>query len=141
LYAVVRILVVEDEPDLRELMDGGLRAAGYEVDLAEDGRQALRMASDHRPDLVLLDLMLPDCEGTEVCRRLRQTESTADTGVIVVSAKTDLRDRIAAFEQGADDYVTKPYSFRELLFRIQAVLRRSADVLPPRLGAAGLRRR
>jgi DNA-binding response OmpR family regulator len=141
LYAVVRILVVEDEPDLRELMEGGLRAAGYEVDLAEDGRQALRKASDHRPDLVLLDLMLPDCEGTEVCRRLRQAETTAETGVIVVSARTDLRDRIAAFEQGADDYVTKPYSFRELLFRIQAVLRRSGDVLHPRLGAAGLRRR
>jgi len=137
---VARILVVEDEPDLRELLDGGLRAAGYQVDLAEDGRQALRLAADHRPDLVLLDLMLPDFDGTEICRRLRRDETTADSGVIVVSAKTDLLDRIAAFEQGADDYVTKPYSFRELLLRIQAVLRRSdADLKPS--GTADLRRR
>jgi two-component system phosphate regulon response regulator PhoB len=120
-----RILIVEDEPDLLDLLDGGLRTAGFTVDLAAEGGEALRLAGANAPDLVLLDLMLPDMDGTEVCRRLRRQPATERTGIIVVSAKSDLRDRIQAFQEGADDYVVKPFSFRELLLRVQAVLRRT----------------
>jgi two-component system phosphate regulon response regulator PhoB len=120
-----RILIVEDEPDLLDLLDGGLRTAGFAVDLAAEGGEALRIARANVPDLVLLDLMLPDMDGTEVCRRLRQDAATRQAGIVIVSARSELLDRIEAFQDGADDYLVKPFSFRELLLRIQAVLRRT----------------
>jgi two-component system phosphate regulon response regulator PhoB len=90
----------------------------------------LRPARPHTPDLVVLDLMLPDMDGTEICRTLRADPNTATAAVFIVSAKNDLLDRIGAFQEGADDYLVKPFSFRELLLRIRAMLRRSHVALP-----------
>jgi two-component system, OmpR family, phosphate regulon response regulator PhoB len=122
---VARILVVEDEPDLRELLQTALESAGYESATAGTGREGLRLLREQQPDLLVLDLMLPDMDGTDICRVLRSEPAIAHTAVFVVSAKNDLLDRIDAFQQGADDYLVKPFSFRELLLRIQALLRRS----------------
>jgi two-component system phosphate regulon response regulator PhoB len=127
---VARILIVEDEPDLLDLLHAGLQTAGFTVDLAAEGGEALASARANVPDLVLLDLMLPDMDGTEVCRRLRADAATRKAAVIIVSAKSELLDRIQAFQDGADDYIVKPFSFRELLLRIQAVLRRTQGELP-----------
>jgi two-component system, OmpR family, phosphate regulon response regulator PhoB len=125
-----RILIVEDEVDLCELLEMGLSSAGYEVQVASGGKQALRQAREMLPDLIVLDLMLPDAPGIEICRAVRQDPATEKTGVVVVSAKTELLDRIDAFRSGADDYLMKPFSFRELLLRIEAVLRRSGISRP-----------
>ncbi len=130
-----RILVVEDEPSYREALQAGLRAEGYEVDLAGDGLTGLRRFAQHPPNLVLLDLMLPDIPGTEVCRRMRQM---AKVPVIMVSALGSEVDVVLGLELGAADYVTKPYHLRELIARIQAVLRR---VAPPPPLVAGRRPR
>jgi two-component system phosphate regulon response regulator PhoB len=119
-----RILVVDDEPDLLELVRMSLRQAGFEVDTAETGRQALERMQRSAPDLVILDLMLPDLSGTEVCRRVRQDPALAELPVIMLTAKADEVDRVVGLELGADDYVTKPFSPRELTLRAQAVLRR-----------------
>jgi two-component system, OmpR family, phosphate regulon response regulator PhoB len=126
---VARILVVEDEPDLRELLQTALTSAGHQAFVAGTGREGLRLLREQHPDLVVLDLMLPDMDGTDVCRVLRSEPDVARTAVFVVSAKSDLLDRIEAFQHGADDYLMKPFSFRELLLRVQALLRRS-HVLP-----------
>ena len=121
------VLVVEDEDDLRVTVEYNLRKAGYRVRSAATGRAALAQAAIHPPpDLVLLDLMLPDLSGTEVCRQLRQAPGTRDTPVVMVTARTEEIDRIVGFEVGADDYVTKPFSVRELMLRVRAVLRRTA---------------
>ena len=117
------ILVVEDEDSYREPLAFNLRRDGYEVGEAADGEVGLAMAESGDFDLVLLDLMLPGLPGTEVCRRLRQT---SDVPVIMLTAKDDVVDRVVGLEIGADDYVTKPYSYRELLARVRAVLRRSS---------------
>ncbi|MDN6566121.1 MAG: response regulator, partial [Actinomyces sp.] len=118
------ILVVEDEESYREPLAFNLRRDGFEVGEAADGESGLAMAESGDYDLVLLDLMLPGLGGTEVCRRLRQT---SDVPVIMVTAKDDVVDRVVGLEIGADDYVTKPYSYRELLARVRAVLRRRAS--------------
>ncbi|HSO00119.1 MAG TPA: response regulator [Candidatus Nanopelagicales bacterium] len=120
-----RILVIEDEPALLKVLDYNLRQAGYEVLTAGRGEEGIRLAHEGRPDLVLLDLMLPDVSGTEVCRALQRGESTQAIPVMIVSARGDEVDRIVGFELGAVDYVVKPFSVRELLLRIQAVLRRA----------------
>ncbi len=120
-----RILVVEDEADLRGLLDRQLRRAGYEVLTAEDGVEALERAWREPLDLVLLDLMLPHLDGGEVCRRLRSDPRTAALPVIMLTAKQEPGDRIAGLEVGADDYVSKPFNLRELVLRVEAVLRRS----------------
>jgi DNA-binding response OmpR family regulator len=119
-----RILVVEDEPDLRALLDRHLERAGHRVVMAEDGREALRMAWTQPVDLVVLDLMLPGVDGIEVCRRLRSDPRTARVPVVMLTAKLEAADRIAGLEVGADDYVTKPFNLRELVLRVEAVLRR-----------------
>ncbi|MDN6794662.1 MAG: response regulator transcription factor, partial [Propionibacterium sp.] len=120
------ILVVEDEESYREPLAFNLRRDGFEVGEAADGESGLAMAESGDYDLVLLDLMLPGLGGTEVCRRLRQT---SDVPVIMVTAKDDVVDRVVGLEIGADDYVTKPYSYRELLARVRAVLRRRASAV------------
>ena len=121
------VLVVEDEDDLRVTIEYNLRKSGYQVRSATTGREALVQAAlSPTPDLVLLDLMLPDLSGTEVCRQLRQAPATHDTPVMMVTARTEEIDRIVGFEVGADDYVTKPFSVRELMLRVRAVLRRTA---------------
>ncbi len=121
---MARILVIEDEKDIQEVLDYNLRQAGHKTYLAESGQAGLRIAREKHPDVVLLDLMLPDLAGTEVCRTLKQDAQTKDAQIIMLTAKGEEIDRVVGFELGADDYVTKPFSVRELLLRIQAVLRR-----------------
>jgi two-component system alkaline phosphatase synthesis response regulator PhoP len=119
-----RILVVEDEADLREVLAYNLRREGFTVGVAADGAKALAAIRRDRPDLVLLDLMLPDVDGIEVCRRVRQDADLAATPVIMLTAKGEESDVVLGLGVGADDYVTKPFSVRELVARVKAVLRR-----------------
>ncbi len=121
---MARILVVEDEKDLQEVLTYNLRQAGHIPIVVASGRDAITAVAEHRPDLVLLDLMLPDVSGIEVCRRLKSENDTRDLPIVMVTAKGDEVDRVVGFELGADDYVVKPYSLRELMLRIDAVLRR-----------------
>jgi two-component system phosphate regulon response regulator PhoB len=121
---MAQVLVVEDETDLREVLEYNLVQAGHRVRAVAEGILALRLARELPPDLVLLDLMLPDMPGTEVCRQLKKEAATEATRVIIVSAKGEEVDRVVGFELGADDYVTKPFSVRELMLRVGAVLRR-----------------
>lgn len=120
------ILLVEDERDLAEPLAFALEREGFEVSLAETGKAALARAEiPPLPDLVLLDLMLPDVSGLEVCKRLRSREATRHVPIIMVTARGDEIDRVVGFEMGADDYVVKPYSTRELVLRVRAQLRRT----------------
>jgi phosphate regulon transcriptional regulator PhoB len=119
-----RILVVDDEPDLLELVRVNLSQAGFEVETAETGRQALDRVRRLAPDLLILDLMLPDLSGTEVCRHLRADAALSEIPIIMLTARADEVDRVVGLEIGADDYVTKPFSPRELTLRVRAVLRR-----------------
>jgi DNA-binding response OmpR family regulator len=121
---VKRILVVEDEPDMVELIRYNLEKEGFRVDAAADGEQALSKAPRVLPDLVLLDLMLPGLDGLEVMRRLRASREGAALPVILLTAKAGEADRVVGLELGADDYIVKPFSPRELVARIKAVLRR-----------------
>ena len=127
---MTRILVVDDDPTVAEVVAGYLLRTGYTVERAEDGRAALERVAAARPDLVVLDLMLPEIDGLEVCRRLRADRATRALPVVMLTAKGDEHDRILGLELGADDYVTKPFSPRELMLRIQSVLRRSASPEP-----------
>ncbi len=124
--AETRILVVEDEQAIRDLIAFGLRRAGYQVDLAEDSQQAKSRIGDRRPDLMLVDWMLPDMSGLELTRQLRRDATTRDIPMIMLTARAEESDKVAGLEGGVDDYMTKPFSARELIARIQAVLRRSA---------------
>jgi two-component system, OmpR family, phosphate regulon response regulator PhoB len=127
-----RILLVDDEADIVELLEYNLRQAGYTVVTARDGSAALGEVRRQRPDLILLDLNLPDISGTEVCRRLRRDTSTQTIPIMMITARGEEIDRVVGFELGADDYVVKPFSPRELVLRIGAVLRRaSVPPLPP----------
>jgi two-component system phosphate regulon response regulator PhoB len=120
------ILIVEDEQDLLTTLDYNLQREGYRTRCASTGRQALALAEQRpAPDLVLLDLMLPDMSGTEVCRALRASERTKHVPVLMVTAKGEEIDRVVGFEVGADDYVVKPYSVREVTLRVRAILRRT----------------
>lgn len=123
-----RILVAEDERDVAELIRYTLAREGFEVVVATNGADALRQARDSRPDLVLLDLMLPQVNGWELCRRLKQDPATRGLPVIMVTARAEEGDKVLGFEVGADDYVTKPFSTRELVARVRAVVRRTRPV-------------
>lgn len=119
------ILLVDDEVDLLRALEFSFRKEGFQVRLARSGREALQQAATlPLPDLVLLDLMLPDLSGTEVCRRLKAAPETSRIPVVMLTAKGEEIDRVVGFEVGADDYVVKPFSTRELLLRVRAVLRR-----------------
>jgi two-component system phosphate regulon response regulator PhoB len=122
-----RILVVDDEPDLLELVRVNLAQAGFEVETASKGREALECVRCSAPDLIVLDLMLPDIQGTDVCRELRTDPDFARLPIIMLTARADEVDRVVGFELGADDYVTKPFSPRELTLRVRAVLRRRSQ--------------
>lgn len=122
-----RILLVDDEADIVELLEYNLRQSGYTVVTARDGNTALAEVRRQRPDLILLDLNLPDLAGTEVCRRLRRDTSTSSIPIMMITAKGEEIDRVVGFELGADDYVVKPFSPRELTLRIGAVLRRASQ--------------
>ena len=123
-----RVLVVEDDPTVREVACSYLVSAGFLVDEAPDGVSALRVAARARPDLVVLDRMLPGLDGVEVCRRLRADYGTA---VVMLTALGSTEDRITGLEAGADDYLAKPFSPRELVLRVRSVLRRSVGELTP----------
>jgi two-component system, OmpR family, phosphate regulon response regulator PhoB len=134
------ILVVDDEPDLLELVRFNLSEGGYRIECVTSGATALDRIRKLQPDLVLLDLMLPDMSGIEVCRQLRADPEVAATPVIMLTAKGEEIDRVVGFEVGADDYVTKPFSPRELALRVRAVLRRKrAEPEERALEAGGLR--
>lgn len=130
------ILIVEDELDLQQILAYNLEHAGYAVRVAGTGRDALRLAQEEPPQLVLLDLMLPDMPGTQICKQLKEDLRTQAVPVVMLTARGEESDRVLGFELGADDYVVKPFSVRELLLRTQAILRRHAvpaeDVLAVR---------
>jgi len=122
---MANILVIEDEPDLLQVLEYNLTQAGHTVTGASLGNVGLECARREQPQLILLDLMLPDVSGTEVCRTLKERPETRGIPVIMVTARGEEIDRVVGFELGADDYVVKPFSVRELLLRIQAILRRN----------------
>jgi two-component system phosphate regulon response regulator PhoB len=132
------ILIVEDEKDLADLMQFNLRESGFDTLAVADGDGALAAIKARNPDLVLLDLMLPGIPGTEVCRQIKSSPATRTIQVIMVTARAEEIDRVVGFELGADDFVTKPFSMRELILRVRAVLRRGAngesDLLQETLG-------
>ena len=119
-----RVLVVEDEQDVADLIRYNLAKEGYDVQLVGNGADALKLARESRPEVILLDIMVPQLNGWEICRRLKQDRETAAIPVIMVSGRVEEGDKVLGFEMGADDYVTKPFSPRELLARVRAVTRR-----------------
>ncbi|MGM0594731.1 MAG: phosphate regulon transcriptional regulator PhoB, partial [Pseudomonadota bacterium] len=121
-----RILLVEDEAAIREMTAMALERAGFEVEEAEDAQQAERAVADNLPDLILLDWMLPGTSGVELARRFRRDDYTKEVPIIMLTARSEEDDRIRGLESGADDYVTKPFSPRELIARIKAVIRRAS---------------
>ncbi len=123
-----RILVAEDEADVLQLINLALQRAGFEVLKAEDGATAVRLAREHGPALIVMDIMMPGMTGLEACRLLKQDSRTMRIPVVMLTAKAEEVDRIVGLELGADDYVTKPFSPRELVLRIQAILRRFSEV-------------
>lgn len=125
-----KILAVDDEKDIRELLSYNLIKEGFEVEFATDGEEALKKIRAKDFDLALLDLMMPSLQGMELCRILKNDPKTRDLPIIMLTAKTEEVDRILGLEMGADDYITKPFSPRELIARIKAVLRRSIKSLP-----------
>ena len=122
------ILIVEDEQDIRELLAYNLEKEGYATVQAADGKEGLELARSRKPDLILLDLMLPKMDGLAVCRELERDSGTVRIPIIMLTARGEDVDRILGFELGADDYVVKPFNIRELLLRIRAILRRQVMV-------------
>lgn len=121
-----KILIVDDEEHILELLKFNVKNAGYEVVTANNGIDALKIAKEEKPALVLLDLMIPGMDGFDVCKEIKKDKETSNTAIIMLTAKGEELDKILGLELGADDYITKPFSIRELLARIKAVLRRSS---------------
>ena len=129
-----KILLIEDEPSQVELIHYNLKAEGYEVLVALDGEEGLELALEEIPDLILLDWMLPKVSGIEVCRQLRRSKITREIPIIMLTARSEESDKIRGLDIGADDYITKPYSIKELLARVRATMRRpSASVISDQL--------
>jgi len=122
-----RVLIVDDDPDIQKLVSYNLGQAGFAVTTAGTGRNALEAVQKHPPDLIILDLMLPDVDGMEVCRTLRQRDSSRHIPIIMLTARSEEIDRVIGFELGADDYVMKPFSPRELVLRVKSIFRRTKD--------------
>jgi two-component system KDP operon response regulator KdpE len=133
---VARILLVDDEVSIQVTLAQALRSRGFDVDVAKTGKDALRLAAERPPDLIVLDLGLPDIEGSEVCRRIRESSSTVP--IIILSARGTESDKVAALDLGADDYVTKPFGPEELLARIRVWLRRLSSDDSPESGQLAL---
>lgn len=133
------ILVVDDDPDIARFVEVNLRSAGYDVAVAGDGEQALERAAELRPDLVLLDVMMPRIDGFEVAQRLRRSPSTANTSIIMLTAKALSADKVTGLQAGADDYIIKPFDPIELLARVKGTLRRAKEMrnLSPLTGLPG----
>lgn len=124
------ILVVEDEEDIAELVRYNLSKEGYQVACADSGEEGLKLALTSRPNLVVLDLMLPGMDGLEVCKKLRSSDATRDIAIVMLTARGEESDIVVGLELGADDYITKPFSPKVLIARLRAVLRRKASALP-----------
>ncbi|HXV83267.1 MAG TPA: response regulator transcription factor [Candidatus Binatia bacterium] len=143
MAAVQKILVVEDEPDIRKLVQYNLAQERFNVLEAEDGEQALKLLQREKPNLVILDLMLPGLSGMELCKVLKQRNDTAKLPILMLTAKAGEADRIVGLEMGADDYLAKPFSPREMVARVKAILRRSeakpATEIPPAYEKGSLR--
>ena len=122
-----RVLIVDDDLDIQRLVSYNLTQAGFEVATAETGRKALDSVQKHPPDLIILDLMLPDVDGMEVCRTLRHRDDSRRIPIVMLTARGDEIDRVVGFELGADDYVMKPFSPRELVLRVKSIFRRMRD--------------
>jgi two-component system phosphate regulon response regulator PhoB len=129
--AMPKILIVEDDPDIRELLRFNLEKAGYNLYLAEDGEKALAQTRKHAPDLILLDLMLPGVDGLEVCRTLKRDPDTEPVPIIMITAKGEEMDRVVGLELGADDYIVKPFSIREVLLRTRKLMDRQEKRTAP----------
>ncbi|MGZ3598468.1 MAG: response regulator transcription factor [Ktedonobacterales bacterium] len=127
-----KVLVIDDEQGIVDFIRLGMRYEGFRVEDASNGITGLDLALRLHPDAIILDIMLPGIDGLEVCRRLRESEATADVPILMLTAKDEVRDRVTGLEVGADDYLTKPFSFEELLARVRALLRRQQ-----RIAAAG----
>jgi len=127
---MARLFIIEDEDDLRRILQYNLASAGHEVRAVARGLEGLEQIRNDPPDLLLLDLMLPDLSGLEICRQLKGEAATRNLPIIMLTARTEEIDRVVGFELGADDYVAKPFSVRELQLRIQAILRRSQRTEP-----------
>jgi phosphate regulon transcriptional regulator PhoB len=132
IHVSKKILIVEDESDLIKLLKYNLEKEGFKVNYASDGSIALAEVRRDPPDLVILDLMLPGLDGLEVCRQLRRNDRFAQTPVLMLSARSEEADRVVGLELGADDYVTKPFSMREMIARVRALLRRHENASSPR---------
>ncbi len=132
----LKVLVVDDEDNIIELIRLGLRYEGFQVEVASDGEQGITMAQRINPDLVILDVMMPGIDGLEVCRRLRANPTTQDVPILMLTAKDEVGDRILGLQTGADDYLTKPFDFYELLERIKAILRRQSRAKSVQAGIA-----
>ncbi|TFE67779.1 DNA-binding response regulator [Methylacidiphilum sp. Yel] len=130
-----KILVVEDEEDVSDLICMHLKAQGFETVVAKEGMEALRVTRKQLPDLIVLDLMIPEFSGIDVCKYLKKDPDTAAIPIVILTAKSDPSDRILGLELGADDYIAKPFSPRELILRIQSVLRRRFEIQSPALQA------
>ena len=122
-----RVLIVDDDPDIRRLVSYNLSQAGFDIVTAGTGRQALETVQKQPPDLIILDLMLPDVDGMEVCRTLRQRDNSRRIPIIMLTARGEEIDRVIGFELGADDYVMKPFSPRELVLRVKSIFRRMKE--------------
>src|ERR671925_1182896 len=133
------ILVVDDDPDIARFVEVNLRSAGYDVSVASDGEQALEKAAALRPDLVLLDVMMPRIDGFEVAQRLRRNPQTASTSIIMLTAKAMSADKVLGLTAGADDYIIKPFDPIELVARVKGVLRRAREMksMSPLTGLPG----
>ena len=123
----IKILLVDDEPDILEILSFNLSNEGYKIFTAENGKEALDVAVKQLPDLIILDVMMPIMDGVETCERLRMDKRFKDTLIMFLSARGEDYSQVAAFESGADDYVTKPFSVRELILRIKAILKRGSS--------------
>src|SRR5579862_2069338 len=132
----MRILLVEDDPGVRRFVVKGLREQAYAVDIAATGEDALYQAEINEYDLIILDVMIPAPDGFEVCRRLRK--AGRQMPILMLTARDAVEDRVSGLDRGADDYLTKPFEFRELLARLRALLRRSTELHPPRLSVGSL---
>jgi two-component system, OmpR family, phosphate regulon response regulator PhoB len=128
---MTRVLVVEDDPDISAVVDFNLRKEGFETVVTDSGAKALRLLRELRPELMILDLMLPDIMGLDVCREVRRDSAISATAILMLTAKGQEEDRLIGLESGADDYLVKPFSMRELILRARAVLRRSDEVGTP----------
>ncbi len=133
-----KILIADDEPDILEFISYNLRKDGYEVACAGDGKEALKIANTFLPDIIILDIMMPEMDGIETCQNLRKDPKFRDTMIMILTARGEDYSQIAGFDAGADDYVTKPIKPKVLISRIQALLRRSKNTAPEILGESDI---